>query len=446
MNGRPWMRAALVAASLPFAFGAMHGRASATGVAPRAVMHVANVQATHDGFPDHAEPALAVNPRDPRNLLGAAMYFMKSPTPGAFASVDGGRTWRDDGALPLPQGASGGADVSAGFDARGVGFVAVGSTTGDPNDRGVYVWRTDDGGRSFQRPVSVASGQFVDHPWLAVDPAPGAAGGDLYVAWVTRRATGSGVREGVAFSRSSDGGHGFTPTRIISAPPGGVTAPVAAAGPGGTVYVAYVTATSGATPALVVEVVTSADYGRAFGRPVVLGPAVFGLTPQPDLMLPSGPMVAVDRRDGSVYVVYVVAYGAGRSGIVLARSRDDGRTWTMSTITTATSPRDQGVAFQPQVAVGVDGTVAVSYLRLEHGRVDVLLAQSTTHGARFDQPLRITTHSFDPSLGLPGDKEGLWWIGDYQSLAAGPRDLYPCWGDTRTGHVQIVTAAVPYAT
>jgi hypothetical protein len=311
------------------------------------------------------------------------------------------------------------------------------------------VWRTDDGGRTFHRPVAVGADQYVDHPWLAVDPTAGPAGGDLYVVWVTRHTDRRGHEaEGVAFSRSVDGGRTFAPPRMISMPSGGVTAPVGAAGPGGAVYVAYVTATSGTAPTLVVALVASADHGRTFVPAVTLGPTVFGLTPQPDLTLPSGPMVAIAPHDGTVYVVYAAGRpgGAGQSAadLVLAHSRDAGRTWA-TTVLVRAARLDAGVAFQPQVAVDAAETVAVSYLRLVRWRVAALLAQSTAHGRRFGAPRRITTRAFDPTLGLPGDKEGLCWIGDYQGLAAGPGHFYPCWGDTRTGHLQIVTATVPAA-
>jgi hypothetical protein len=66
-------------------------------------------------------------------------------------------------------------------------------------------------------------------------------------------------------------------------------------------------------------------------------------------------------------------------------------------------------------------------------------------GLRFGAPQHITTRAFNPTLGLPGDKGGLWWIGDFQGLAAGPGHFHPCWGDTRTGHLQIATATVPAA-
>ena len=97
----------------------------------------AAVQATHDSYPDHAEPALAINPRNPHKLFGVALYFGQSPRPGTFSSKDGGSSWHDGGPLPLPPGASGADNASAGYDAHGTAFVVAGSMTADPSGRGV---------------------------------------------------------------------------------------------------------------------------------------------------------------------------------------------------------------------------------------------------------------------------------------------------------------------
>jgi hypothetical protein len=53
----------------------------------------ANVRASHDGFVAHAEPCLAVNPRDPRNLLGACIAHEDhgGTQIAAYASFDAGR-------------------------------------------------------------------------------------------------------------------------------------------------------------------------------------------------------------------------------------------------------------------------------------------------------------------------------------------------------------------
>ncbi|HZU13949.1 MAG TPA: hypothetical protein VFB58_13995 [Chloroflexota bacterium] len=61
----------------------------------------ANIRITRDRCPAHAEPSLAINPR---HLLGAAQYLSGAglPLAGAFASFEGGRSWRDNEPLPLP--------------------------------------------------------------------------------------------------------------------------------------------------------------------------------------------------------------------------------------------------------------------------------------------------------------------------------------------------------
>jgi BNR repeat-like domain len=402
-----------------------------------AAIQVANVQLS-DRFLDHAEPGIAVNPRNPRNLLAVALLFNTAgPTPGTFWSGDGGHSWHDNGPLLLPRGASGGDNASVAFDTQGTGFVVAGSMTDNESQRGVYLWRTTNGGRSFSTPTAVAAGEFVDHPWLAIDSGPRSGGDDLYVAWVTRH----GSNEGVAFSRSIDGGHTFTRQQIIARPAGGVTAPVATAGPGGAVYVAYFTVTQHRTA--VMQVVSSTDHGQTFTPPRTVGPADFTVNPQRYLALPSGPMLATDSRTGAVYLTYATKGPSGSEDIVLARSNDHGDTWIHSTAVHGASLPHRAAAFQPEVAVNGDGTIAVFYLVLLNAhRAEAQLILAKTGGTAFAQPIRISTSTFDPTQSIPGNKEGQWWLGDYQALTAGATTFYPCWGDNRSGHMQIYSAQV----
>src|SRR5205823_2172572 len=47
-----------------------------------------DIRVSHDGFQDHIEPSVAVNPRDTRNLLGACQFHGERPPGilGTFAS------------------------------------------------------------------------------------------------------------------------------------------------------------------------------------------------------------------------------------------------------------------------------------------------------------------------------------------------------------------------
>jgi hypothetical protein len=75
--------------------------------------------------------------------------------------------------------------------------------------------------------------------------------------------------------------------------------------------------------------------------------------------------------------------------------------------------------------------------------MDVYLGESVSHAAAFQPSIRVTTTSFNPSLGIRIFRPGSWWIGDYQGLACGPRTVYPFWNDSRTGRLEIFTSDVP---
>jgi hypothetical protein len=58
---------------------------------------------------------------------------------------------------------------------------------------------------------------------------------------------------------------------------------------------------------------------------------------------------------------------------------------------------------------------------------------------RFGPPITVTRQPFDPAKSGFGSS---WWIGDYQALATTPGAFHPLWNDTRTGQLQLYTAAV----
>jgi hypothetical protein len=403
-----------------------------------------NVRVSQDAFTMHAETNLAVNPREPRNLVGACIVSKDAQTLLAtYASFDGGATWQSNGELPTSDD---GRDPTVAFDGAGHGFVC-GSTAN------VSVWRTDDGGRSFGDPVAITN-EHIDHPWLAVDPSPSPATGDLYVVY----SAGTPNLTKLGFARSTDGGRGFeTPRTIAEEPDHVIAGPMVAAGPDGAVYAIYSLWPPAATGSssksnsarrsevvAPIRVVCSTDHGRSFGEPIELGQGATEVEVSAGATSPAAPTIAADRQRGTVYAAFVIHQsGADRTDLAIAVSSDRGRTW--SAATPVTSGTDRIFYFQPQLAVDEAGRVALSAFALAEDRVDVVLAIAEPDTLQFAAPVRVTTESFDPARGSPagGGKHGAWWIGDYQGLASTLDGFFPFWNDTRTGQLELFTAMVP---
>jgi len=116
-------------------------------------MGTANVRVSDDRYGVHVEPSVAVNPRNPRQLLAACQV---SPTAdpqfiASYLSSDAGATWQRGGLPQLPAGApKNGDDVTVAFDPQGRGYVCA-TSYATRTRRGVYVWRTDTAGAASRR-------------------------------------------------------------------------------------------------------------------------------------------------------------------------------------------------------------------------------------------------------------------------------------------------------
>jgi hypothetical protein len=432
--------------------GSAHGAGSAggTGSPPRAG---ANVRVSHDRYREHVGPSVAVNPRDPRQLLVACQASPVIPELiVTYLSSDGGASWQDGGVPPQPAAGPAGDDVTVAFDAYGRGYVCAtrsghGSNLSAANpdaNRAVYVWRTDDGGRSFSAPVTVVAGQYCDHPWLATGQGQTTAGHDVYVAW------GAGnSHTALDLARSSDGGQGFAPPRRILAEarvPSLVSAgPQIAAGPHGLVCaVCDWTTQQDSSGDMVGQVVAvcSTDAGHTFAAPVQLGLESAAIALPGGVKPNSGPTVAASRQGDALYVAFPKRQpGVTHSDIVVTASHDRGRTWSKAVNAT---PDDGVTYFQPNLAVDEAGRVAISAFALANGRVDEVLLLSRPRELRFRPPLRVTTAPFDPHnpTTASAGKYGAWWIGDWQGIASSAGVFHLVWNDTRTGKLDLFAATV----
>jgi hypothetical protein len=397
-----------------------------------------NVRVSRDGCRSHAEPNLAVNPRDPRNLLGACIAGGDTGLLiAAYASFDGGATWRSHGAL---EDSANGRDPTVSFDAAGRGYVCA-------NTDDLHVWRTDDGGRSFAAPVLATRGHKLDHPWLAADPTPGPPSAThLYAAW-----TGPNNLQ-LEFARSTDAGRSFEPRRVLDTVHGpdqaNFASPMLAAGPNGTIHVAY-----GVWPPLPrqplrpefpapIRVISSTDRGQTWTQPTQLGTGVMEIRVTSDTNVPGLPTVVAHRRRAFAAAAFVVRQpGTPFTDIAVCVSEDRGRRWTAPRLV----PRrgDDTMYTQPQLAIDETGRLALSAFAHRQGLVDVVVLLADPGSARFGQPVVITSRPFDPARGGGQGKHGAWWIGDYQGLAMAAGTVHPFWNDSRTGRLEIFAERVP---
>jgi hypothetical protein len=398
----------------------------------------ANLRVSHDEFVAHAEPCLAVNPRNPGNLLGACIAHdeVGGTHIAAYASFDAGASWRSLGGL---EDSADGRDPTVTFDAAGRGYVCA-------NTDNLHVWPTDDGGGSFGAPVLATRGHKLDHPWLAADPAPGPPSTThLYAAW-----TGPDNTQ-LEFGRSVDGGRSFQAPRALDTVRGpneaNFASPMVAAGHDGTIHAIY-----GVWPPLPkalprpefpapIRVISSTDRGQTWGQPVELGTGVMEIRVQPDTNGLGLPTVVADPRRHLAAAAFVVRRpGAPSADIAVCRSRDQGRSWTAPQLV----PRagDDTFYLQPQLAIDEAGRLALSAFACRRGLIDVVVLVAEPASGRFGPPVRVTSRPFDPTRGTLSGKHGAWWIGDYQGLANAAGRIHPFWNDPRSGRLEIFTASL----
>ena len=195
---------------------------------------------------------------------------------------------------------------------------------------------------------------------------------------------------------------------------------------------------------------TSSDRGKTFSKPHVIVSHVAGVPnhlPHSTFRNLSMPTFVISPADGSMAVAWADER-YGDADILASRSVDGGRTWS-SPVRVNHDPKADGKdQFQPELAVAPNGTYTCSWFDRRYDPndtlIDVDVAQSTNDGLSFGTNVRVTRHSWDPSIDAP-EPEGRTsntFIGDYQALAADNTTVHPLWNDTQNGTSQEIRTAV----
>lgn len=374
------------------------------------------------------EPAIAVNPTNPQQVVGVFQDNVH-----ASYSQDAGQSWHlAEGVDPKNYRVSG--DVSVAFDNQGHAFVcyiafdslgtfnywAHGATR-----NGIFVRRSLDGGKTWEAehvPVAEQTSSpgipFEDKPYIVADNSKSRHAGNLYIGWTRWRLTDSQM----VISRSTDDGKTWSSPVEIDAHPGlprddnGAAEGFAGVvGPDGKLYAVWSQDDE-------IMLVTSRDGGKTFSRArsiIHTAPIMFAVQ---TLERANGfPQIAIDPKSKRLYVTWS-DYRNGDLDIFLATSDDGGKRWTAPARVNNDPLHNGAEQFFQWLAVDpVDSSVNVMFYDRrgdpQNNKQIVVLARSTDGGRTFSN--YAWSHE-------PFEASGVFF-GDYSGLAAYGGHVYGIW-------------------
>lgn len=356
---------------------------------------------------------------------------------GYAQSTNGGATFTDRGTLPTSSAGDAGDPALARDAVSGTIYLA---TLGYSSSNVIQVFRSTDGGATFGAPVNGAPGfggaHQLDKEWIAVDNAPGAGQGNVYLVF---NDFGSifGPNNGVFLTRSTNGGTTWSSPLSLGGSQGGYVT----VGPDHAVYVFYFTA--GAPERI--QMRKSTDQGLTFGPAVTVANLTATAT-NGDLGLTVGggssaavrsnafPQAAVTSN--GIYVTFNDKGPTGdKADVFFVKSTNGGTTWSAKQkLNDDVTTRDQ---WQPALAVTPDGNHvgvfwydrrldAANSLIDRYGVIGDVSGSTVTFGSNF----RITDQSFPAVVGQDSLIVGSY-MGDYDVAVADNSGFYITWGDNR---------------
>jgi hypothetical protein len=423
-----------------------------------------NFEATIENGPAN-EVTIAVNPKDPDNLIAGGKDYTLGPSgngyivwSGYYWSEDGGKTWGnglmgypdiDNSILGIYDAIS---DPVVAFDGQGNAYysgLAYKSTSELVPDfprpwianNGIYMAKSTDGGKTYSQVNFVAQSPtgmvFHDKQWFTIDPD----NGNIYVTWTRFQ----GVQGKVVFARSTDGGLTWSRPIDISRSfeiPRQTQGSLPVVGPDGTVYVMWVDFAESS-----LKFSASNDYGATWP---IFGESIKDITPTPsnlednEYRTPTIPSMSIDRSSGNtsgnLYITWQ-DYRNGNSDVMLIMSEDGGRSWSEPLM--VNDDEVDADQYFPWIDVSPLGDIHIIFYDKrddpENHLLEIYYAHSTD-GMNFDENWKITSNSSDPSFSY--HQSGSVLIGDYIGLDSSENRAYAFWADTRKGEADAFTAVI----
>ncbi|MBU3741609.1 MAG: hypothetical protein FGM24_04915 [Candidatus Kapabacteria bacterium] len=409
-----------------------------------------------EGLPAQNESSIAVNPRNPRNVIGAAVDYRNNSSRWVYYTTNSGRTWINKDLGKAQNGWPSGNDPSVAFDHLGRGYLCYGAfnRTGNAQfgENGIFVAYTDDGGTTWPGahiPVIVHTGMqtadsaFEDKYYIHADTAASSPfRGRLYIPW--KRVINRDSSTQIVISHSTDRGRSWTVPSNVSArfsrtsedTTFGQSFPLARTGPDGTVHVVWNSGTERA-----VRYARSTDGGGTFSEPRILHRyQSFGTKSEVAGSVNSRvkgvvraeayPTLVVDctngPRNGWLYLVWSAD---AIPNVYFSRSTDNGDTWSTPIIVHNDTSNDQ---FWPWLALDpTNGDLAVMYFDSRDDAENILVNCYVSY-SRDGGTTWTDRRTADEGTDLRRNPfAGSTFAGDYSGCDFHNGIVYPSWVDMR---------------
>lgn len=412
------------------------------------------VEEAASGFVVQNESSIAVNPKNPLNLIAAAVDYRDNGARWVYVSSDAGKTWKNLN-LGIPAtGWTGSNDPSVTFAADGTGYLMYGGfgnrEVGSP-ENGVFVARTKDEGKTWQSHFAViqhkgtqtADSNFEDKYYVHVDNSPASPYfGRVYTPWKRVISRDSSTQIVNTFS-TDEGATWSVPLRVSERLSGtsedttfGQSFPLTITGPLGEVYVIW---NHGIKKAI--GFAKSTDGAKTFSAPRLvqhykeLGiarkiPEGIRHTVKGKVRAESYPSIVCDiytaQRKGWLYMVWA----ADRiPNVYFSRSTDGGDTWSTPKIVHSDTTNDQfwsWLALDP-----TNGDLAVMYLDSRDDPTNLLTSCYVSYSSDGGDTW-IDKRASDAESDLRRNPfNGNAFAGDYSGCAFHNGKIYPSWVDMR---------------